>query len=58
MKKIKELILGLSIFWLPILGMWIATKLEELITMDMIVNGVIIIGILAVIELIRLERRS
>lgn len=49
----KNLILGTSIIWLPIIGVIIASKLAELITMDAIVNFVYLVLIVSVIKVLK-----
>ena len=54
-KKIVEFILGISIFWIPIVGSMIAEKLSEIITMDHIMTVVYIAIPILAISLIKME---
>lgn len=55
MKQVRSFIFGTAILWLPILGIMIASKLAQMITMDMILNLIYISIPVLIISLIKME---
>lgn len=58
MKKLKDLVMGTSIMWLPIVALYVASKLSQLITGEMLINFFVVIGILSAITLIIIDRKE
>ena len=54
-KKIKEIVLGTAIIWLPIVASIIAQKLSEIITMEHIMTVVYIALPILFVMLIKLD---
>ena len=52
MRKIREVLIGTSIMWLPILALAIANWLSQIVTADMVMTGVKVIGLLGLITVI------
>ena len=58
MKKILDLLISTSIMWLPILALYVATLLQKIITAEMIISTVKIIGLISLITLVVIERKE
>lgn len=54
-KKLIEILESTCVMWLPVLALYIASKIT--ITGEAIINGCMILGIISVITVILIDRR-
>ena len=58
MKKIREVLESTVIMWLPVIALAVANWLSSVVTVDMVMAGVKVLGLVSLITVIAIDIRS